>query len=849
MADRQPLVSIVVVNWNGLDDTKDCIKYLKDQTYKNFETIVVDNGSTDGSVEHLRKLSRIKLVENPQNLGFTGGHIAGYNASQGEYILLLNNDAIMDKNYIELAVETMLGDESIGALGGRAYLWDDNNPLFDTTNKFYGYQNINPITAEGIFTQDDNGETIEVNNVSGSCVIVSRNVIEKLGYLHNPFFAYYEESDLFARMKRANYKVVYQPELAIWHANAKTSIKKAPTFSLYMMMRNRFRFAVRNFDTWSLLRFIKFYLVMGIASTIRIITDPSQRPMHKAYAKAFFYNIAFGIVPFWERLKLNRKLGASDYNYAIVKEQTPFSLVIRIESESTLKKCLDLSHMLDGANEISAVTSNSSIAKNAQKNSRLRICLDKGYFNTHPENLAAVTAKHEWMIMASGGNVPELDTVNNLHNMVYEMKRSSKTIAASSGRSIEISSFSEIMKAKIGSIFMVNKSVFIDAGGLLKELPENAAWRALLGFGLLNSSLKNNRLTQSDVLIPYEGNDTKFIEQLVKGKISEAESMHQKIGAWGKFTQQHYHTAQLTYLVKWLFSFHVSIRLKAARIKNLAIAALTINRRALAVELKHIQNEVSKQRYFVDMVKMKQHENDRLHHYIDNPKDTIAFIIIRDRLELMKDLIKWMERQGLNKIVFVDNDSRLPTLLDFLQHTKYQVLSMQRNTLQTGIWTAGIVRVLCPDDFYIVTDPDLVPTRDEKDVISHLYKMQEKFPHHLKVGLGLRIDDIPDYFVLKKDVIKWESQFWKHELEPGAYEAGVDTTFALYKPYTHSYLIHPSIRTGEPYTARHLPWYSKPDKLSDEEIFYRMRLDHNVNTWNKDHLPERYKKELAKNKS
>jgi hypothetical protein len=315
-----------------------------------------------------------------------------------------------------------------------------------------------------------------------------------------------------------------------------------------------------------------------------------------------------------------------------------------------------------------------------------------------------------------------------------------------------------------------------------------------------------------------------------------------------ELTARYYRLAQLKNLTIWLFSFKLSARLKVSRIKNLLISALSLDRSALAMELKHIKNEISKDRYFLDLSKMKQHEKVRLLYLKDHVDDTIVFIIVRDRLELMKALLAWLKKQGLSKIVFIDNDSQLPPLVDFLNHTEYQVLEMRQNTKQSGIWTQGIIKVLLPDDFYIVTDPDIVPATEKGDTIKYLYEIHEKYPHHLKVGLGLKIDDLPDHYPLKKDVIKWESQFWKHELGPGLYEAGVDTTFALYKPYTYDYIIHPSIRTGEPYTARHLPWYDKPEKLSDEEVFYRLRLDQNVNTWNKEHLPERYKVELAKHK-
>jgi hypothetical protein len=287
-------------------------------------------------------------------------------------------------------------------------------------------------------------------------------------------------------------------------------------------------------------------------------------------------------------------------------------------------------------------------------------------------------------------------------------------------------------------------------------------------------------------------------------------------------------------------------RLKAGRIKNLILATLTLNRRGLATELRHIGNELIKNRQFADLVQMKENEKKRLKYLLNHPEETMIFIIIRDRFSHLVRLINWLEQQKLKRIVLVDNDSRFPPLVDYLNKTTYQVLEMGRNTGHTGLWSSGIIKILLPDDFYVVTDPDIIPTSPGKDTLKHLYKIHAKYPYHLKVGLGLKIDDIPDHYVLKKEVIRWESQFWKYPLEDGVFEAGVDTTFALYKPYTYQHFIHPSLRTGAPFIARHLPWYTQSRRLSNEEVFYRLRLDENVNTWDKEHLPERYKKELAK---
>lgn len=843
-----PLVSVVIVNWNGLDDTKECLKYIKDQTYKNFEIIVVDNGSSDGSAEYLKNLKDIKLVQNPRNLGFTGGHIAGYQASGGDYVLLLNNDAIMDKDYIRQAVDTMLEDKSIGALGGRAYLWDEDNKLFDRTNDFYAYQSVNPITAEGIFTKHDLGVKQSVNVVSGSCVMVSKFVTEKIGYLHDPFFAYFEESDLFARMKRAGYKIIYHPNLAIWHANAKTTNKKAPTFFYYMIMRNRFRFAVRNFDSWSLIRFLNFYLKMGLVSIVKSLMPLKQRPMHQAYAKAFLYNIFLGWRAFAERRQLAKVLGESNYNQLIVREQTGISVIVLCKTKDKLETLIDVARTMEPTDELLAITTNNELVSHINsikdKPPALRLCVDRGYFKTHSQNIGAICAKNEWLILSDSRSITS--AMGIFSNCLYYVKRSSKKLAYIT--TSKKNSFENSLYEDAGRPILVERGHLIDAGGLDESLSIDNAKRQILAFSYLSDALFKVSTDDFVSKIPKfsGGINTNELHKKLSATLSQAKNEHKKPSFIDNYADRHYRFAQFRNLIIWLVHPRIPMRLKAGRTRNLVIASVKLDRSVLAAELKHIRNEVMIYKDSVNIVVLKKEEQNRLDYLQNHPDETVVFIILRDRYEPLKSLLKWLEAQSLKKIVFIDNDSRLPPLVEFLNKTNYQVLEMGRNMAQTAPWSAGVIKVLLPDDFYIVSDPDIIPVRDEDDVIVRLYKVHSDFPHHIKVGLGLKIDDIPDYYPLKNEVIKWESQFWKNELKEGVYEAGVDTTFALYKPRTYKYALNPSLRTGEPYTARHLPWYSKKDELTDEEVFYRLRADQSVNSWNKDHLPERYKKELEK---
>jgi hypothetical protein len=97
----------------------------------------------------------------------------------------------------------------------------------------------------------------------------------------------------------------------------------------------------------------------------------------------------------------------------------------------------------------------------------------------------------------------------------------------------------------------------------------------------------------------------------------------------------------------------------------------------------------------------------------------------------------------------------------------------------------------------------------------------KKHPSIEKIGMGLKIDDLPEHYHNKRKVIEWERQFWKKIVERGVYDASVDTTFALYRPYTNgAKWVAPAYRTGEPYVAHHMPWYENSSDPGEENLYY-----------------------------
>jgi len=124
--DARPLVSVIVVNWNGLAYLPECLGSLALQSYPALEIVVVDNGSTDGSLEYLRRDhgERVRLVESPANTGFAGGNNLGIRAAKGDYLALINNDAAADARWVEALVAAAESDPRVGMCASKIYVWD-----------------------------------------------------------------------------------------------------------------------------------------------------------------------------------------------------------------------------------------------------------------------------------------------------------------------------------------------------------------------------------------------------------------------------------------------------------------------------------------------------------------------------------------------------------------------------------------------------------------------------------------------------------------------------------------------------------------------------------------------------
>ena len=249
-----PYFSIIILNWNAKVYLKMCLDsvLLTDYNKNSYEVLVVDNGSIDGSIELVKKnYPEVKLIKNERNLGFCKGNNIGIQEALGDIIILLNNDTIVDRNWIKKILHEF-EDLRVGVVGCRL-LFPGTNIIqtFGFHERFLGYWES--LGCGEIFDKCNNYAE-KVDYVCGAALAIRRDVIQKIGLL-DPRFECVEDAELCYRAKKAGYKVVMS-HAVVYHFGS-ISWRKLPNIKLYLLgNKSRHRLIQKYYPSRSLLRYI-----------------------------------------------------------------------------------------------------------------------------------------------------------------------------------------------------------------------------------------------------------------------------------------------------------------------------------------------------------------------------------------------------------------------------------------------------------------------------------------------------------------------------------------------------------------------------------------------------------------
>jgi GT2 family glycosyltransferase len=261
------LASVIIINWNGIELTKQCILALQKNTLLPFEVIVVDNGSGKSDKAALRKMRRTglidKLIENCCNKGFAGANNQGMRNAKGDYLFLLNNDTIVKKNWLKELIRVAESDEKIGIVGPHL-------PESEKSEVVYGGGYI---SVSGIATHSFDPREGETEQVGGAAFLIKRSVFEKIGELDEKFYPiYFEESDYCARARKAGFKVFFAPKSTIIHFGSRVTSKQPNKWMYLALNKNRVRYMLLHFSTARLLVALFFEAARVVKSVFTLRT-------------------------------------------------------------------------------------------------------------------------------------------------------------------------------------------------------------------------------------------------------------------------------------------------------------------------------------------------------------------------------------------------------------------------------------------------------------------------------------------------------------------------------------------------------------------------------------------------
>ncbi len=295
---KQPLVSLVAINFNQLSLTIQFLESVRRQDYKNVEIFIIDNASRENPSDYLKThFPEVKVIVSDKNLGFAGGNNLALPYAKGDYLFFVNNDTELTDGCIAKLVQLFQVRPRLGIVSPLICYFptDDDKKAGREIIQYVGMTAINALTARNrtLGEKEVNRQqyrfALPTAYAHGAAMMISRNVMEKAGTMWNDFFLYYEELDWCARIRRAGFEIWVEPNAKIYHKESAT-VGALSSFKTFYINRNRVLFMRRNFGGIKFLMYLCFLVFVTIPINLFRYFTTGQFFHMRAFWRAMVWN-------------------------------------------------------------------------------------------------------------------------------------------------------------------------------------------------------------------------------------------------------------------------------------------------------------------------------------------------------------------------------------------------------------------------------------------------------------------------------------------------------------------------------------------------------------------------------
>ncbi|MBA7612767.1 hypothetical protein ES703_20007 [subsurface metagenome] len=302
---ERPLVSVIIVNWNGKHLLRECLESLREQAYPNSEVVLVDNGSTDGSLEYLKEsFPWVRVLPLDRNYGFAEGNNRGIGVAEGDYVFLLNSDTVIDSLCILELVKMMEQDPLVGCCAP-LICFHHNRVIVNSAGAYYDNVGFCWEHSFGKRVESIDRTIREVPVAAGCAMLIRRKVMEKTYLFDHSFFMYCEDFDFGIRLREIGYKAKLVPSAVVYHrfsASQSSQLNFQPTlFKRLYSQRNRAKILTKYYPVGILIKNLPLITLSFIYWNLFTL----KRGGMIKFLRAIISQLHFAAVGFIERL--NRK--------------------------------------------------------------------------------------------------------------------------------------------------------------------------------------------------------------------------------------------------------------------------------------------------------------------------------------------------------------------------------------------------------------------------------------------------------------------------------------------------------------------------------------------------------------